>query len=111
EVEVLRLAAAAESGSEHPIARAVLGGARNRGVPIPPASDHEVAPGAGARARIDGSLVRVGRPVDLPAALTDAAGRLAAGGLTVFAVWRDGQTLGLLGVADSVKAGAPAAVA
>jgi heavy metal translocating P-type ATPase len=111
EVEVLRLAAAAESGSEHPIARAVLDGAHDRGLRPPRATNHQVAPGAGAWAMVEGSTVRVGRPVDLQSALADAAGRLSARGLTVFAVWRDEHPMGLLGVADSVKTGAPAAVA
>ena len=51
---VLGLAAAAEQGSEHPIARAVLHGAAERGVQIPPATDHAVEPGAGASARVGG---------------------------------------------------------
>ena len=60
--EVLALAAAVESGSEHPIARAVVEGARDRGSTIPPATDARVEPGAGAGALLDGEIVRVGRP-------------------------------------------------
>ncbi|HEX6845135.1 MAG TPA: heavy metal translocating P-type ATPase [Actinomycetota bacterium] len=110
EDDVLAWAAATERGSEHPIARAVVEGALARGVRIPEAADHSVEPGAGARAIVEGEEVRVGRPTGLPPAMTAIADRLASGGATPFAVWRDGIPYGLVGVADTVKPAAADAV-
>ena len=110
EAEVLALAAATEVGSEHPIAKAVVDGARSRGVLVHEASDHAVRPGAGAIAKVNGARVEVGRPEDLPATLEEEAQRLAREGLTPFAVWRDGIPIGLLTVSDVVKPEAPDAV-
>ncbi len=62
EDDVLALAAAAETGSEHPIARAVLAAAAERGLAVPTADRSEVRPGAGAVARVAGEEVEVGRP-------------------------------------------------
>ncbi len=100
---VLALAASAEAGSEHPIGRAVVEAARDRGIAVPEATDHRVQPGAGAVAFLDGDEVRVGRPEGLPDALERHATTLAARGLTPFAVWRDGIPFGLVAVADRVK--------
>jgi heavy metal translocating P-type ATPase len=110
EDEVLAWTAAAEAGSEHPIARAVIDGARSRGVDVPPATAHAVQPGAGATAVVDGSEVRVGRPEGLPPAMLALADELARAGDTPFAVWRDGVPYGLVAVADSLKPGAHEAV-
>ena len=77
EDDVLVLAAAAETGSEHPIARAVLAAAAERGLAVPAADRSEVRPGAGAVALVAGAEVEVGRPVALPAGLAGAADRLA----------------------------------
>jgi Cu+-exporting ATPase len=101
--EVLGLAAAAESGSEHPIAAAVVVGARARGVVVPPADERRIVPGAGASARVEGHDVRVGRPVELPGELGIEVDRLAREGLTAFSVWRDGDAVGLVSVSDRVK--------
>ncbi|MDP9296867.1 MAG: cadmium-translocating P-type ATPase [Actinomycetota bacterium] len=100
---VVALAAAAEAGSEHPIARAVTEGARTRGIVVPRSFGHAVRPGAGARSTVDGVEIRVGRPERLPPDLEAEADRLARRGMTPFAVWRDGALLGLLSVADPVK--------
>ena len=108
---VLALAAAAETGSEHPIARAVLTGARDRGVAIPSSSAHAVHPGAGATALVESAEVRVGRPEGLPRPMEAQAEGWAASGLTPFAVWHDGVPVGLIAVSDVVKPGAAAAVA
>ena len=58
--EVLRLAASAEQASEHPIARAIVEGASQRGLALSPATDVTVEPGGGLRATVDGHTVRVG---------------------------------------------------
>jgi heavy metal translocating P-type ATPase len=108
---MLSWAAAAESGSEHPIARAVVQGARDRGLDIPPVTDARVEPGAGALAVLDGEIVRVGRPDGLPTAMATIAEAHAGQGLTPIAVWRDGIPFGLLTVSDTVKPEATEAVA
>lgn len=110
EGQVLAWAAATESGSEHPIARAVVQGARSRAISVPSATEHVVQPGAGAVAVVDGAEVRVGRPAGLPPALEAEADRLASAGLTPFAVWRDGVPYGLVSVSDRVKPEAADAV-
>jgi heavy metal translocating P-type ATPase len=109
--EVLALAAAAESGSSHPIAKAVVEGAAARGLAVPENSQHTASPGAGARARVGGSLVAVGRPTGLPTGLAEATERLSRGGLTVFAVARDEEVVGVVAVADRVKPEARGTVA
>jgi Cu+-exporting ATPase len=108
--ELLALAAAAERGSAHPIARAVVEGAAERGVAVLQAVGHVERPGAGVEASVGEHLVRVGRPDGLPAELASRAGELAAEGLTVFAVWRDGEALGLLGAFDRPKPRASEAI-
>jgi Cu+-exporting ATPase len=108
--EVLSLAASAERGSEHPIARAVVEGAAERGVPVPDGTSFSVRPGAGAQAEVDGRRIEVGRPEDLPEDLTTKAAALASDGLTVFAVREDGRPIGLVAVSDRVKRGAAGAV-
>jgi heavy metal translocating P-type ATPase len=107
---VLALAAAAETGSEHPIAHAVGEEARDRAVSVPSSHDHAVLPGAGATARVEGAMVRVGRPEGLDPHLEAAAEAAAEEGLTPFAVWRDGEALGLVAVGDEVRQEAAAAV-
>ncbi len=109
--EVLALAAAAESGSEHPIASAVTRAAVEGGIAVPPVRDQEVRPGAGAIATIDDTIVRVGRPEDLPADLAATTDRLAALGRTPFAVWRGDEPVGVVSVADAPRPDAAAAIA
>jgi heavy metal translocating P-type ATPase len=99
--EVLALAAAAESGSEHPVARAVIEGAR--AVDIPRAAGHTIEPGAGASVMIDGHVVAVERPERLPEELDDQVDRLSARGLTTFLIRRDGDVIGLVAVSDRVR--------
>jgi len=108
--QVIAWAAATESGSEHPIARAVVEGALSLGLDVPTATEHAVQPGAGARAVLDGQEIRVGRPEGLPPALESEADRLASKGLTPFAVWRDDVPYGLVSVSDRVKPDAADAV-
>ena len=106
--DVLSVAAAAETGSEHPIARAIVLGASDRG--FPDATDHRVSPGAGASATVAGHEVRVGRPESLPTDLAVSVKRLADRGNTVVAVWRDETPIGVIGVSDRVKVEAGTAV-
>lgn len=107
--EVRRLAAAAEHDSEHPVGRALAGGARI-------ASGFTAVAGGGVRAEVDGAHVQVGRigwladdGVDVTAA--QAAVRIAESrGGTAVVVARDGLAIGVLEVADSLRAGSRAAV-
>ena len=109
--EVLGLAAAVESGSEHPIARAVVAGARERGLDDPAASEHRVTPGAGASALVEGATVEVTRPEDLGRDADAIVEELASGGATPFVVRRGGVPIGVVGVVDRVKPDAGPAIA
>ncbi|MGB8390006.1 copper-translocating P-type ATPase [Mycobacterium sp.] len=107
---VLRIAAAVESGSEHPIGAAIVAGARERGLDIPAASAFANLAGHGVRADVDGQPVLVGRrklidehDVVLPDHLAAAAAELEGQGRTAVFVGRDGQVVGVLAVADTVK--------
>jgi heavy metal translocating P-type ATPase len=108
---LLSWAAAAEQGSEHPIAGAIVEGARAWGVEIPEAIGHAVRPGAGASAVVGGEQVLVGRPEGLPPAMEAQAERMARAGHTAVAVWRGGVPCGLVAVADRVRPEAAAVVA
>jgi heavy metal translocating P-type ATPase len=101
--DVMRLAAAVERGTTHPIARAVVAAARDGGLADMRASGHRSESGVGAGAEIDGSWIRVGRPA-APLELD------AADGSTTFGVWRDDVLVGSLSLTDSPKPRARAVV-
>ncbi|WP_224450140.1 heavy metal translocating P-type ATPase [Haloprofundus salilacus] len=113
---LLEVAAAAEAGSEHPIAEAVVDGAKERGIEISdPAAFQNVA-GKGVRARIDRGTAVVGKPdllreydVD-PEPAADVMADLESDGKTAILVALDGELLGVLAVADEVKGSADEAV-
>jgi copper-transporting P-type ATPase V len=107
---VLRIAAAVESGSEHPIGAAIVAGAHERGLEIPAATAFANLAGHGVRAEIDGKPVLVGRrklidehDLQLPDHLAAAAAELEEQGRTAVFVGRDGNVVGVLAVADTVK--------
>jgi copper-transporting P-type ATPase V len=107
---VLRIAAAAESGSEHPIGAAIVAGALERGLKIPPATEFASLAGHGVRAQVDGRSVLVGRrklveehELPVPDHLALAALELEERGRTAVFVGRDDQVVGVLAVADTVK--------
>jgi copper-transporting P-type ATPase V len=106
----LARAAAAESSSEHPIAKAVAGGAAERKVPVPDATDFRSVVGVGVRATVEGEQVLVGRRhfleeegCEVPGWLAEDAARLEAEGKTVFWVGWAGKARGALAVADTLK--------
>ncbi|MFI0240377.1 heavy metal translocating P-type ATPase [Streptomyces sp. NPDC016845] len=108
---LLALAAAAEHPSEHPLARAVVRAARERGLTLGEADGFSSVPGKGVTAVIDGRTVEVGSPARLAPALTDAVESLEEAGRTVILVTRDGEPAGLLGIADRLRPEAAATVA
>lgn len=109
EDDLLRLVAAAERSSEHPLGQAIVAGARDRGLTLPDAVGFESVTGKGVRASVDGQMVLVGAPRLLTDAGIDAvaldtvAARLAATGRTPILAAVDGQPAGVLAVADTVK--------
>jgi Cu2+-exporting ATPase len=116
ELELLRLVAAVERESEHPLAAAVVRHAEDKGVDRVAATGFENVPGHGAVATVDGRRVAVGNRrlmeregVDL-AGLTARRDELANGGRTAVAVSVDGRAAGVIGIADAARPTAAAAV-
>ncbi|CAL9280131.1 heavy metal translocating P-type ATPase [Streptomyces sp. SudanB25_2051] len=107
EDQALSLAAAAELPSEHPLARAVVAAARERGLPLAAAEEFSSSPGRGVRALVDGRKVEVGRPEQA----ADAVRAAEAAGRTAVQVAVDGVPVAVLGLTDRLREGAPAAVA
>jgi Cu2+-exporting ATPase len=104
--DVLRLAAAVESDSEHPLARAIVEGARSRGLAIPTATAFEALDGRGARARVDGRDVAVGGPrllADMSLAARPEAAAWDRDGRTVLHVIVDGGVAGAIAVEDEIR--------
>jgi Cu+-exporting ATPase len=117
EAAVLRLAAAAERDSEHPLATAILAGARAQGLDVPAPERFEALPGAGIAAEVEGRQVLLGnaklfadRGIAL-GRLADEATRLADDGKTPMFVAIGGNAAGIVAVADTVKADSAAAIA
>ncbi|QGN58694.1 heavy metal translocating P-type ATPase [Nostocoides sp. HKS02] len=107
--EVLRLAAAVEAASEHPVARAIVAAARQSG-PLPPVETFTSTEGLGVRGAVEGHAVLVGRPrfleeasVTIPADLGYAVSAAQARGATAVVVAWDGSARGVLAVSDTVK--------
>ena len=109
ESELLRLAAALERGSEHPLADAIVKGAEERKVPNVPAAGVQSVTGKGVTGKVEGHDVALGNlalmqslTID-PTALSARADQLRQGGQTVMFVAIDGRLAGLLGVSDPIK--------
>ncbi|MGB3099043.1 MAG: copper-translocating P-type ATPase, partial [Solirubrobacterales bacterium] len=116
ENEILRLAAAAEASSEHPLAQAVVAGADERGIDVPRATAFKSETGKGIEAAIDEAAVLIGtrrligdNGID-HAALEDAASRLETEGKTAMLIAIDGRATGVIAVADTPKPGSAAAI-
>ena len=108
--ELLRLAAAVEAQSEHPLARAVVDRAREGDLQISAATDFDSTTGGGVEARVDGGLIRVGKRsfaeengVAIDPELVAEAERLQEAANTVIWVARDENLLGFLAIADPIK--------
>jgi len=117
ESDLLRLAAAVEAQSEHPLARAVVKRAERGQLDLPVIADFESTTGGGVVARVGESTIRVGKPaflkelgVDMPENLERRTGELQAKARTVIWVARDEKTLGILAIADPIKKTTPDAI-
>ncbi len=114
---LLRLAAATESASEHPLARAIVDGATTRKLTIPHAEQFSSDSGLGVWAQVEGQRVLVGNAALMQREGIDANALIARAdeyrtqGHTVVFVAADGKALGLLGIADAVKPTTAEAVA
>ncbi len=117
EATILGLVAAAERGSEHPLADAIVREAEALALPIAVATDFEATAGGGIRAVVDGLIVLVGRAGFLEGAgadvgsLAQSAEALAADGKTPVFVALDGRAVAVIAIADTLKAGSVEAVA
>jgi Cu+-exporting ATPase len=116
ESDLIQLAAGLEQASEHPLAAAIAGSARERGLSIPAAESFQSRTGLGVEGRVGGRAVVVGNAALLdelevsPGDLTDRAETLRREGQTVVFVLVDGRLAGLLGIADPIKDSAARAV-
>ncbi|EPH04083.1 heavy metal translocating P-type ATPase [Propionibacterium sp. oral taxon 192 str. F0372] len=125
--EVLTLAARLESGSEHPIARAIVEASTTQPQPVSnveasttqpqPVSNFENLPGKGVRATVDGHMAAVGNArlvaelgLGIPDTLADAARIAAEQGASVVHVVHDDRVIGLVTVSDTVETTAVEAV-
>ena len=110
EADAVRFAAALERSSEHPLAAAILAGARERAIEIPAATEFRSVPGKGIVARVDGVSAALGNLAMMEEAgvKTDVArskaDELRREGQTVMFLALDGELAALLGVADPIKA-------
>jgi P-type Cu+ transporter len=119
ETEVLSVAASAENGSEHPVARAIVAAARAQGVPVPAAESFTSHAGDGIQAVVDGRMVVVGRADWVGAAwsipIPESAAAAIAGaeneGRTPVVIAWDGQLRGVLVVGDTLKDSSAQAIA
>jgi P-type Cu+ transporter len=117
DLELLRLAASAEKGSEHPLGQAVVAEAEARELALAEPQDFEAVAGHGIRARVEGRVVLVGKPAWIESegiSLGSLAGeieRLQAEAKTAVVVAVDGEAAGTLGIADTLKEGSIEAVA
>jgi P-type Cu+ transporter len=116
EQELLRLAASLERASEHPLAEAIVGGAREKGVELAEARDFESVTGKGVIGKVDGRTVALGNSNLAEEQGADAARfeqraeALRKDGQTVMFVVVDRQPAGLLGVTDPIKQSTPEAI-
>ena len=110
ELELLRLAAAAERGSEHPLAEAIVRLAAGRGIELPPATNFLSVAGGGVQATVDGRRIVVGSERLLIEQGVSVDQIEVEDGQTGVLVVADGVSIGTLGIADHVKPEAAEAV-
>ena len=116
ETELLTLAAALESRSEHPLAKAVLAYTEERRLAAPAVTDFAALPGNGLAAQLEGREIFggngafIGTKVSVPAALQAQAEALSAQGKTPLFFGSEGRLLGVIAVADTIKEDSPRAI-
>jgi P-type Cu2+ transporter len=110
EEEALRIAAAVESESEHPIARGVVASARDRDLEVPSPEGFRSMPGKGVAASVEGTEYRVGGPAllqkdgaEVSGPLRDAAEAASSRGQAAIYLVREGKALAVFAVADAVR--------
>ena len=112
EDEMLRLVAALESRSEHPLAKAIVQAAHSRDLNLPPSMDFRAVPGQGVEGTVDSHHLWIGnermfveRDVNIPAEILNKAGDMQSEGQTAMFVYeaKVQKFLGLLGVADTLR--------
>jgi Cu+-exporting ATPase len=115
--ELLRLVAAAETGSEHPVAQAVVTAARDRGLTLPDVDSFDSVPGHGLVAVVGGHRLRIGNAalmqragIDIDPLSGTALAQAQQGGTPMY-VAVDERAVGLITVADTIKPESPAAIA
>jgi len=114
--DVLRLAASLERGSEHPLAAAIVAGAKERGLRLAAVADFASVTGKGVTGVVDGRRVALGNralmdDLGIDAAVdAERAATLQREGQTVMLVAVDGRRAGLLGVSDPIKTSTPEAL-
>ncbi len=108
--ELLALAAAVERKSEHPIARAIVAAAQERGLPLPDVADFRASPGAGVRAVVDERTILLGtarhlaeHQIAIGAEFETIFSRLEATGQTIVYLSRDGKVIGAIGARDTLR--------
>jgi Cu2+-exporting ATPase len=118
ETELLAMAAAVEADSEHPLARAIVTAARDRGVPVPTASRFRSITGRGVEATIEGTRVAVGGPallrergLDEPADIAQHTDEWRARGASVLHVVRGNEIVGAVALEDQIRPESRTAVA
>jgi Cu+-exporting ATPase len=115
--DLLRLAAAAESQSEHPLARAVVEKAKKENLEVPEITDFESTTGGGVQALVQGDMIRIGKRsflesagITIPDALAATEQRLQGEAKTVVWAGRNQQLLGFIAIADPIKESAKEAI-
>ncbi|HEX7009913.1 MAG TPA: heavy metal translocating P-type ATPase, partial [Phycisphaeraceae bacterium] len=110
EDEALRLAAAVERDSEHPIAQALLKSAQERGISVPAAQAFQAIPGQGVQATVEGRELKVGGPallsrlrIEPEPTLREAAQRFGQAGQAAIHLIEDGRALAVFAVADAIR--------
>ncbi|WP_419184746.1 heavy metal translocating P-type ATPase [Botrimarina mediterranea] len=117
EAELLSLASAVEQSSEHPLARAIVEGAKDRELNVARADDFSSTTGGGVAATVEGQRILVGKrdfllshDIELSSDLDEQSQSLQAEGRTVVFVAAEGRQLGLLAISDPIKQSTPDAI-
>lgn len=114
EADLIRLVAAVEARSEHPLGRAILQAAEQRSIDLPTVTEFRAIPGQGVQANVEGQRIWVGnlrmfaeRGVDVPVDLQQAMFAMEQAGQTAMLAYSPTGWLGILGVADTLREDAP----